>query len=467
MTETDATKRPLEMPETFLPYLEKYRIYKIFKDMVQDLVVNLPRDHLKHMKVFLNRHLHCSKDVDRVILLVSPALNIDVRRLARDLIKELGFFVITRNCVMDRYEKHDDYVPGCVSPSLLSKVTKLMTTKDPVTQAGWLMFDHPCTVREARCLQQDGVLPTVTLVLMPPPPTAPVAEDPRTPARTFFTQDFEGLKFAYKATLKEVHIESEDVMEHIVTKCVNAIAASAAGAQGPGQGIHATGAPGVYRVILMGPRGSGRKTQAMAAAKHFGLVYLNFEDLFNEALVKKDDIGEKLRKHGTSVQLKAEVVRRRIAQKDCIDHGWIFTGYPSNGVDFEYLDNMPTPPNRHILTSIIILNTERSVCKARTESRGVDWCTGREAALGSGPRVLKQRVPLRALEAELETYFTENLAELRAAAGITAVEIDGNKSVDYVQVKVQAAIMAAPTFNIEYCSQLKNVRADELVICDK
>ncbi|CAG9575409.1 unnamed protein product [Danaus chrysippus] len=462
MTETDATKRPLEMPETFLPYLEKYRIYKIFKDMVQDLVVNLPRDHLKHMKVFLNRHLHCSKDVDRVILLVSPALNIDVRRLARDLIKELGFFVITRNCVMDRYEKHDDYVPGCVSPSLLSKVTKLMTTKDPVTQAGWLMFDHPCTVREARCLQQDGVLPTVTLVLMPPPPTAPVAEDPRTPARTFFTQDFEGLKFAYKATLKEVHVESEEAIEHIVTKCVNAIAASAAGAQGPGQGIHATGAPSVYRVILIGPRGSGRKTQAMAAAKHFGLVYLNFEDLFNEALVKNDDIGEKLRKHGTSVQLKAEVVRRRIAQKDCIDHGWIFTGYPANGVDFEYLDNMPTPPNR-----IIILNTEWSVCKARTQSRGVDWCTGREAAPGSGPRVLKQRVPQKALEAELETYFTENLAELRAAAGITAVEIDGNKSVDYVQVKVQAAIMAAPTFNIEYCSQLKNVKADELVICDK
>lgn len=31
MTETDATKRPLEMPETFLPYLEKYRIYKLFK----------------------------------------------------------------------------------------------------------------------------------------------------------------------------------------------------------------------------------------------------------------------------------------------------------------------------------------------------------------------------------------------------------------------------------------------------
>ena len=31
MTETDATKRPINMPETFIPYLEKYRIYKLFK----------------------------------------------------------------------------------------------------------------------------------------------------------------------------------------------------------------------------------------------------------------------------------------------------------------------------------------------------------------------------------------------------------------------------------------------------
>lgn len=31
MTETDATKRPLTMPEKFIPYLEKYRIYKVFK----------------------------------------------------------------------------------------------------------------------------------------------------------------------------------------------------------------------------------------------------------------------------------------------------------------------------------------------------------------------------------------------------------------------------------------------------
>ncbi|VVD02597.1 unnamed protein product [Leptidea sinapis] len=358
MTETDATKRPLEMPETFLPFLEKYRIYKLFKDMLRDLVINLPKDHLKHMKIFLGQHLHYSQDIDRVILLVSPELQIDKKRLVRDLIKAIGFIVITRRCIMDRYEKHDSYVPGCIPPEIMSEVTKMLTLKDPVPLTGWLMFDHPCSVREARCLQQDGVLPTVTLLLTRPPAAAPPVHDPRTPARSFFQQDIEGLKFVYKSTLKEVYIESEDDHEKISAKCCNAIRACAAGAQGPGQGLQAVGAPGVYRVILIGPRSSGRRTQGKMAAKHFGLVYLHFNDLYNEAKARKDDVGHKIRNVGVSVQLRAEIVRRRILQKDCIERGWVLIGYPATGTDFELLDLMHTPPNR-----IIFLNVTRKVSR--------------------------------------------------------------------------------------------------------
>ncbi|XP_045507566.1 adenylate kinase 8 [Colias croceus] len=455
MTETDATRRPLQMPETFLPYLEKHRIYQLFKDMVRDLVIHLPKDHLKHMKVFVGRHLHSTKDVDRVIFLVSPELKIDINRLVREMLKDLGIIVISRRCVMDRYEKHDNYVPGCISPELMSEVTKTLTLKDPVPQSGWLMFDHPCTVREAQCLQQDGVLPTVTLVLTPPPPVAPTTVDPWTPARSFFQQDFEGLKFVYKSTLKEVYIEQDDDHEKCAMKCFNAIRACASGAQGPGQGVHASGAPGVYRVLLIGPRGSGRRTQAMAAAKQFDLVYLEFGLLFNEAKMKNDDIGKKLRSIGCSVQMRADIVRRRIAMKDCIDHGWILTGYPASGVDFELLDMMPTPPNR-----VIFLNVDWNTCKARATARGVDWCTGQEQPLGTGPRVLPRPADAEQLDAELDTFFTESLAELRAAAGITAVEVDGNDQIDQVQVRIQAAIMASPSFNIEYCSQLRNVCGD-------
>ncbi|XP_050663660.1 adenylate kinase 8 isoform X2 [Leptidea sinapis] len=423
--------------------------------MLRDLVINLPKDHLKHMKIFLGQHLHYSQDIDRVILLVSPELQIDKKRLVRDLIKAIGFIVITRRCIMDRYEKHDSYVPGCIPPEIMSEVTKMLTLKDPVPLTGWLMFDHPCSVREARCLQQDGVLPTVTLLLTRPPAAAPPVHDPRTPARSFFQQDIEGLKFVYKSTLKEVYIESEDDHEKISAKCCNAIRACAAGAQGPGQGLQAVGAPGVYRVILIGPRSSGRRTQGKMAAKHFGLVYLHFNDLYNEAKARKDDVGHKIRNVGVSVQLRAEIVRRRILQKDCIERGWVLIGYPATGTDFELLDLMHTPPNR-----IIFLNVTRKVCKERATIRGVDWCTGQEMPLGSTPRVMPRAEDLAPLDAELETYFTESLAELRAAAGITAVEIDGNLPNDQVFVKVQAAIMAAPAYNIESCFQLRNVRGD-------
>lgn len=70
-----------------------------------------------------------------------------------------------------------------------------------------------------------------------------------------------------------MHIDPEDEISCVSSKCYNAIRACAAGLQGTREGYHTVGAPGVYRVVLIGPRGSGCRTQAAALAKHFGLVY--------------------------------------------------------------------------------------------------------------------------------------------------------------------------------------------------
>lgn len=68
-------------------------------------------------------------------------------------------------------------------------------------------------------------------------------------------------------------MEPEDDIDKLATKCFNAVRACTAGAQGPKQGYHVVGAPGTYRVVLLGPRGSGRHSQGLILAKHFGLVY--------------------------------------------------------------------------------------------------------------------------------------------------------------------------------------------------
>lgn len=36
--------------------------------------------------------------------------------------------------------QHENYMPGCVSPVVLSEITKTLTMKDQILQAGWLMF---------------------------------------------------------------------------------------------------------------------------------------------------------------------------------------------------------------------------------------------------------------------------------------------------------------------------------------
>ncbi|RVE39833.1 hypothetical protein evm_015517 [Chilo suppressalis] len=114
---------------------------------------------------------------------------------------------------------------------------------------------------------------------------------------------------------------------------------------------------------------------------------VNFNDLYNEALQRNDEVGEKLRNFGSSVLLKAEIIKRRIMKKDCIELGWVMSGYPTNGMDFENLDNMATPPNR-----VIFMDASWETCKKRLKERTVDWCTGEPAAPGSNPRVLSHPV---------------------------------------------------------------------------
>ncbi|XP_026324064.1 adenylate kinase 8 [Hyposmocoma kahamanoa] len=257
--------------------------------------------------------------------------------------------------------------------------------------------------------------------------------------------------------MSEIHIDPEDDIDKISTKCFNGIRACVVGAQGPSQGYHMYGAPGTYRVLLIGPRGSGRKTQGRMLALHFGIVYVDFWELLMEAKERNDEIGEKLRLYGPSVRLKIDIVCRRIMQKDCIDNGWVMVGYPTSGVDFENLENITTPPNR-----VIFLNVNWQTCKERAMSVAVDWCTGKRVAPGSGPRTVIHPGENEAqIDNDLDYFFSEALAELRAAAGITAVEISAEQdSIEEIQVKIQAAVIATPAYDIVIGCPLRNVRGD-------
>lgn len=87
------------------------------------------------------------------------------------------------------------------------------------------------------------------------------------------------------------------------------------------------------RVILLGPPGSGRSSQASIIAKRFGLVHISTRDLLKNEINKNPDVGIVISKcidNGALVpdSVLIPLVEQRLKQSDCRINGWIMDGFP-------------------------------------------------------------------------------------------------------------------------------------------
>lgn len=102
---------------------------------------------------------------------------------------------------------------------------------------------------------------------------------------------------------------------------------------------------------------------------------MDFERLLCEVWLSSSELSKKLRNCNNQVcfhsDLLVEVVHQRVLQEDCLEHGWVLTGFPFCRKDFEYLDCIHTPPNR-----VIFLECELSTCKERILNRRINFFTG-------------------------------------------------------------------------------------------
>jgi adenylate kinase len=86
-----------------------------------------------------------------------------------------------------------------------------------------------------------------------------------------------------------------------------------------------------FALILLGPPGSGKGTQAKLLAEHFGLPHISSGDLLRD-YIQADGRAREIKavmRSGNLVpdDLVNQLVARRIAQPDCVS-GFILDGYP-------------------------------------------------------------------------------------------------------------------------------------------
>ena len=184
------------------------------------------------------------------------------------------------------------------------------------------------------------------------------------------------------------------------------------------------------RLIMMGPPGAGKGTQAKYVAEHFGIPAISTGDIFRANVSKGTALGIEASKYmdaGDYVPDKVTnlMVRDRIDEDDA-NPGFLLDGYPRTLAQVEELDGM-IKHTGHALDAVVVLTVDpdeivqRLLQRAQVEGRADDT-----------EDVIRRRQ-------ELYTEQTEPLIDVYRNRGIL-IEVDGMGEVDDVTRRIFDAL---------------------------
>ena len=125
------------------------------------------------------------------------------------------------------------------------------------------------------------------------------------------------------------------------------------------------------KLVLLGPPGAGKGTQAVRLAEHYGVPHISTGDILRRQVAEKTELGKKAERYvraGKLVpdDLVIEMVRKRLKQKDA-QPGFILDGFPRTRDQAEALDQMVKADRALLLfldpEDLIKRSTGRRVCE--------------------------------------------------------------------------------------------------------
>ena len=98
------------------------------------------------------------------------------------------------------------------------------------------------------------------------------------------------------------------------------------------------------KLVLLGPPGIGKGTQAQNISNHFSIPKISTGDILREAVRAKNSLGQKAKKHMDSGSLVPDdvvigIIRERLEKTD-IQKGFLLDGFPRTLVQGEALGQM-------------------------------------------------------------------------------------------------------------------------------
>mgnify|MGYP001214347418 CR=1 FL=1 len=187
------------------------------------------------------------------------------------------------------------------------------------------------------------------------------------------------------------------------------------------------------KLILLGPPGAGKGTQAQKLQDAYGLVQLSTGDMLRAAVAAGTEVGKKaeaVMARGDLVpdEIVVGIIADRIAEKDCAK-GYILDGFPRNVAQAQALDRMLDGKGTK-LDAVVELKVDDAALVGRIE--------GRAAAAEGGPRADDN---VAALKKRLAVYHeqTAPLVDYYRRQGVLKI-VDGMKGIDEVGREIVAVL---------------------------
>jgi adenylate kinase len=186
----------------------------------------------------------------------------------------------------------------------------------------------------------------------------------------------------------------------------------------------------MMRLIILGPPGAGKGTQAARIAEHYGIPAISTGDIFRANIKNETELGRQVKEilasgGYVSDEITNAIVADRLAQDDCAP-GFLLDGYPRTLAQVDALDEMLAGRDSE-LDRVLELVVDDEVVVARLLKRAEI-----EGRADDTEEVIRERMAIYHRE-------TRPLSDTYRGRGLL-VEVGGGGDVDEVTERIITAL---------------------------
>ena len=213
------------------------------------------------------------------------------------------------------------------------------------------------------------------------------------------------------------------------------------------------------RIVLMGPPGAGKGTQAEKLVENYGMTHLSSGDIFRAEKASNSPLGEKLAQYMAEGKLVPDelVVEMMASAISAVDGALLLDGFPRTVAQAQALDETLASRNLSLDAVVLITADDQMIvsritgrqycpeCKKGFHVEFIPSARGQYCDACQGDVTLQQREDdsEEVVRQRLEAYRAQTepvINYYRSAGQVRIIEVDGTPSPDKVAEMIAARI---------------------------